>query len=264
MVVGLFIAQYLIGALFLDLRTFWGIHPRDVWGVISLLGYGIVFSASLIYKNMSYRALFHSSPVSVAATLGVLTLPVLLVIPGIMMTVWTIDAVLQWAFPLSHWHQAMFERMMSNGVASVIAVCVLAPFLEEMLFRGVILRSFLCQYRPLTAILVSAAIFAAAHMNIYQFPVAFGVGVLSGWLYACTRSLWPCILLHAAYNSTVTWLYFSSDSIQIDAAWQPPIFLWIGAFILAFIGTSFLRRFLSLSTPADDIFPGRPPHSPEQ
>ncbi|WP_346779543.1 CPBP family intramembrane glutamic endopeptidase [Burkholderia sp. Ac-20345] len=81
--------------------------------------------------------------------------------------------------------------------------CLVAPVLEEMLFRGIMLRSFLRQYPPGTAIAHSAAVFGLAHLNVYQFVLAFGIGLLIGKLYAATRSLLPGILLHAFYNTIV-------------------------------------------------------------
>ncbi len=244
LVIGLFIAEYLISAILFDLRFLSSVDPRDIAGVVAILGNGILFSVLLHYKRMSYRSLFHPSPNSVAATVGTLALPVLFVIPGLLMTAWTIQDVVQWAFPMSYGEQATFDKMMSNGLTSVITVCILAPFLEEMLFRGIVLRSFLRQYRRPHAILASAILFGVAHLNIYQFPGAVIIGIFSGWLYERTRSLWPCILLHAAFNSAVTWMYLSLGTGKAAGTWEPSMFLWIAAFVLAFVGVSLLQRLL--------------------
>ena len=135
---------------------------------------------------------------------------------------------------------------MSKSFTSVVTVCILAPVLEEMLFRGIILRSFLRQYRRSYAIVGSAALFGLAHLNIYQFAAGLVLGIVSGWLYERARSLWPCILLHAAYNSIIVWSYFSITSISIEQndLWQPPMAYWVASFILAFVGVSVLQRLL--------------------
>lgn len=244
LVLGLFAAEYIVRAALLDLRSFSGMDPRDIVGIVALLGNCVVFSVLLYYKRMTYASLFHPSSQSVTATITVLTMPVLLIVPGLLMAVSTIQAILVWMFPLSHWHQAMFEQMMSSGVASVITVCILAPVLEEMLFRGIILRSFLRRYRRSYAIVGSAALFGLAHLNVYQFAVGLVLGLISGWLYERARSLWPCIFLHAAYNSAVMWVYYSSQSTGQNIVWQPPVAFWIGAFILMFVGISLLQRLL--------------------
>lgn len=250
LVIGVFIAEYIVGAVLFDLRGLSGVHPRDIGGVVAVLGNGVLFSALLHYKRMGYRALFHPSPHSVMATVGTLALPILLLIPGLLMAMWAIEAFLEWALPLSRWHQAMFDQMMSNGLASIVTICILAPLLEEMLFRGIILRSFLHQYHRSQAIIGSAILFGIAHLNIYQFPGAVIVGIVSGWIYERARSLWPCILLHAAYNSMVTWIYFSFASEEANVAWEPPVVLWIAASMLAFAGVTLLMRLLSPSRPA--------------
>src|SRR5207244_3784542 len=167
LVVALFVAVYLVAVVFRDLRSFSGVNPRNIDGVVALLGNGILFSWLLHYKRMSYASLFHPSRNSVGATLGTLSIPILFVIPGLTLLMLTAVSALVSVFPVSRWEQAMFERMMSNGFATVVSTCILAPLLEEMLFRGVILRSFLHQYSRPRAFIYSAALFGLAHLNLY-------------------------------------------------------------------------------------------------
>jgi membrane protease YdiL (CAAX protease family) len=242
--VALFVAEFVVAAALRDLRGLSGIEPRDIAGVVTVLGNGILFSALLYYKRMSYASLFHPSPNSVGATIGTLCVPILLMIPAMTLAMSAIFSMLEWLFPQSRWEEAMFERMMSNELAAVVTVCVLAPFLEEMLFRGIILRSFLQQYGRQRAFVYSAALFGLAHLNIYQFTIAFLGGILLAWLYERTRSLWPCILLHGAYNSLVTWGWYSGPRPE-QAVWEAPLLVWGISFVLAFVGFSLLRRFLA-------------------
>src|SRR5262245_51231735 len=108
LIIGLYVAEYLVGAMLLDLRHLSGVHPRDVSGVVVLLGNGLLFSAMLAYKRMSYASLFHPSSNSLLATVGTLTVPVICIVPGLLMAVWAIHAVLVYVFPLTYSHQAMF------------------------------------------------------------------------------------------------------------------------------------------------------------
>ena len=109
LVIGLFAVEYIVSAALSDLRPLSGVDPEDIAGVVVLLGNGVFFSALLYYQRMTYASLFHSSGNSVAATVGTLTVPILLIVPGSTLVVWTVQALLVSAFPLSHWHQAMFE-----------------------------------------------------------------------------------------------------------------------------------------------------------
>lgn len=245
LVIALFVAEFLIGAALHDVQSLSGIDPRDAAGAIVVLGNGVLFSVLLHYKRMSYASLFHSSRTSVTAILGLLSVPILCIVPGLTLAVWALQTVLVHLFPVASWQQAMCERMMSNGLASIVTVCIIAPLLEEMLFRGIILRSFLHRYSRRQAILASAVLFGLAHLNIHQFAVGVIVGCISGWLYERTRSLWPCILLHGAYNSLAMVIYFMLTTQVNDEAWQPPTSFWITASMFAFFGTVLLRRVLA-------------------
>ena len=112
----------------------------------------------------------------------------------------------------------------------------LAPVLEEMLFRGVILRAFLHRYPKGAAISVSALYFGIAHLNVYQFALAFLLGLVLGWLFERSRSLLPCIALHAVYNSSVL--------LGESSATGSPVLLWLAATTAAFVGIIVLRRVL--------------------
>lgn len=145
-VVGLFGLEYVVGAAFHDVNRIFGINPRDLGAIIVLLGNGILFVALMHFKRISYRDLFHPSSNSVLGTVSTLSLPILLLIPALLLAVWAVLSVVVWILPMSRWEEALFERMRSGEIATVVSVCVLAPFLEEMLFRGIFLRSFLHQY----------------------------------------------------------------------------------------------------------------------
>jgi uncharacterized protein len=247
LIVGLFGAEYLVAAALHDIRIFAGSDQRDFWGIIEILGYGILFSALLAYKRLTYRDLFHQSQRSPATTIALLALPILAIIPAIILTVSSLMSALAWFFPMSHWEEAMFERMMSSGLATVVTVCIIAPVLEEMLFRGIILRSFLRQYTPGRAITASALLFGLAHLNIYQFVAASLLGLLLGWLYERTRSLWPGIFFHAAYNSAVTGIYLSNNAKDKSAFSNLPFTHWLVVFAIAFAASTLMIRLLGVA-----------------
>jgi membrane protease YdiL (CAAX protease family) len=242
LVVALWVVQYVSAAALRDFTRFAGIDARDIHGAVKVIGNGILFSLLLYYKRLSYASLFHSSTTSVGATLAILALPILLTVPADVLAMSALSALLQWVFPLSSWEQAMFERMMSNQLAAFVTVCIVAPLVEEMLFRGILLRSFLLQYTRGRAFVYSAVLFGFAHLNIYQFAVGFFGGLCLAWLYERTRSLWPCVLSHAAYNGVVTWLWWSEPSHEeiVPDSWA----LWALSLPLAFLGVFILVRLL--------------------
>src|SRR5262245_9581282 len=199
----LFFVELLISGVIADAGLFASVAPGDLDGLITIAGNGVLFCALLAYKRINYAALFHPARHSVLATLGTLSLPVIMLVPGLVVGIGAINIVLLSLFPMTPTEEAMFEQMMTGGVIAALFGCIAAPVLEEMLFRGIILRSFLRQYSRRSAILGSAALFGFAHLNVYQLATGFVIGIVAGWLYERARSLWPCIVLHAAYNTAV-------------------------------------------------------------
>lgn len=83
--------------------------------------------------------------------------------------------------------------------ALLLYICLLAPLLEELIFRGVLLGS-LKKYGMLPAIVVSAFFFGIMHHDFYQGLSAFLGGIIYG--YAAYRySFWAGVILHAANNT---------------------------------------------------------------
>ena len=103
---------------------------------------------------------------------------------------------------------------------------VIAPVTEEIVFRGLILRGLLGRWRPMAAILFSSGLFALVHFNPAQAPVALLLGLLTGWLYARTRSLGLCILAHAPNNaaSYLTWFPFEVTGFNAITEAEGPVF----------------------------------------
>jgi len=95
-----------------------------------------------------------------------------------------------------------------NAALLFVMVAILAPLLEEFLFRGLLQNAFKHRMPIYAAIALSAAIFALAHVNyfspqleFYIFPPIFVLGAAFGYLYHVTGSLRLCILLHVINNS---------------------------------------------------------------
>ena len=85
-----------------------------------------------------------------------------------------------------------------------VAVGILAPLAEEVVFRGAILRTLLgimSKKNHWVAIMISAAIFGIVHANLAQFINALLMGLILGWMYYRTKSLVPGILLHWVNNT---------------------------------------------------------------
>ena len=85
------------------------------------------------------------------------------------------------------------------GCFGVTAV-VLAPLFEETIFRGVLLPVATRQLGPGWGVLISAAVFAVAHLSLGELLPLLVLGLGLGWLRWSGGRLGSCVLLHALWN----------------------------------------------------------------
>jgi uncharacterized protein len=95
-----------------------------------------------------------------------------------------------------HWD----SRKLAPFIGFATIVVVVAPIVEELLFRGVG-YALLVRFGRVAAILLVGLLFALTHGLVAGFPViaVFGTGL--AYLRARTDSIYPCILLHASFNA---------------------------------------------------------------
>lgn len=94
------------------------------------------------------------------------------------------------------------DKLLNGPVwVSFLSVSIAAPFFEEWLCRGLVLRGMLKKVRPVYAITISAAFFAIIHMNPWQAIPAFIMGLVFGYVYYRTGSLKMTMLMHFVNNT---------------------------------------------------------------
>ncbi len=81
---------------------------------------------------------------------------------------------------------------------SIVTLVVVAPIVEEMFFRGLLLQRWAVKWGIRPAILVSSLLFGCLHAN----PVGLTMfGLLMAVIYIRSRQLWVTILAHSLNNS---------------------------------------------------------------
>ena len=99
--------------------------------------------------------------------------------------------------------QNLEEIAALDGIAraqTFAIVGVLAPFAEEVFFRGFLLAALVPKIGGLRGAVVSSSVFSAAHLNVGTLFPIFVMGMLLAWLYLRTGSIWPPVAAHAAQN----------------------------------------------------------------
>lgn len=109
-------------------------------------------------------------------------------------------------FGIGYDTNSLFERDYTSvgKVAELCYACVIAPAVEELIFRGFVLGN-LKDYGTRTAIFASAIIFAIMHGNFSQMPNAFWAGVVLGTVAVYTRGLIAPVLIHMVYNAIISY-----------------------------------------------------------
>lgn len=203
-----FVAMFLvIGAYMLFAKGDPSEDMPPLWNIISMVTYSlavIVVFLSVGWFSVSRRYL-QSHPWDVllwcvVAALGAIVPS--LVLQGLLPE-WT-----GWAAEMAEETNEQLEGLMTVP-GGYMVVALLPPIVEEMVFRGCVLRSLL-QWKPQMRwlmIALSALVFALIHMNPAQLPHTFLIGLLLGWMYMRTGSIIPGVAYHWA-NNTAAYVMF--------------------------------------------------------
>ena len=201
---GLFILGGLLGNLVLlamqkfvpDMATEYG----------TLVSYPLMFIPAMLYASAKSRFDENFTPCVIIddnrfGKLGGLALAVIVSIATIAAAFVT-DITSKLLPPMPEFlEQAMKQLLDAPLWITLISVSIFAPFFEEWLCRGMILRGLLTKMSPAAAITISAAFFAVIHLNPWQAIPAFILGVLFGFVYYKTGSLKLTMLMHCVNNT---------------------------------------------------------------
>lgn len=94
-------------------------------------------------------------------------------------------------------------------VPIVPTVCLLAPACEELLFRGALFGWLRLRLPVPVAAVVSAAIFAGAHLLLPLFPELFVFGLAAALIYQLTGSTFNSFVMHATQNTTAVLITYA-------------------------------------------------------
>ena len=106
------------------------------------------------------------------------------------------------------------------GFNELLNTIILVGVIEEIVFRGFLLRKLMDSYRFWIANTITALLFASIHFPIwfykglFEFPyilssilTVFVLGIIFGFVYKKSNSLWSVIIIHSLYNLLVLLFY---------------------------------------------------------
>ncbi|XP_031253385.1 uncharacterized protein LOC116111328 isoform X1 [Pistacia vera] len=100
----------------------------------------------------------------------------------------------------------MKEILLSSNIsktASVLVNCIIAPLTEEAVYRGFLLTSLAATLNWQKAVVISSAIFSAAHFSVDNFLQLFIIGCVLGCSYCWSGNLRSSIVIHSLYNALI-------------------------------------------------------------
>ena len=123
----------------------------------------------------------------------------------------------------------------SGFILLFVAVVIIAPFGEELLFRG-FLQHFLEKYwKDITkAVLVTSLLFAFIHMNSYWFIQIYLLGIFLGYLSWKCGSIIPSLILHSINNAAAILLSFTEIDVESFYLWKghlSPIIILVALYL---------------------------------
>jgi len=133
-----------------------------------------------------------------------------------------------------------------GGFALVLALVLVAPVTEELLFRGLILRGVAARHGELAGLALSSLLFAALHSGAAVVPALFA-GLVLGIVALRTGSTLASMLLHAAVNAVPVLLpervyLLRGFNVASEHVYHLPLALIVGTSVLAFAALLFLFR----------------------
>jgi len=132
-----------------------------------------------------------------------------------------------------HWMEGYLEAssvLGESGLLMILSTVVMAPLVEEVIFRGLILTRLRRAIPGWVAVLVTALLFGVCHGQVVWMAYAFVLGSLFGFLSLGARSIWPSLAAHLIFNGIGQFAVFLEDR-AVDP-WFPLLMLaGLGALI---------------------------------
>ena len=123
---------------------------------------------------------------------------------------------------------------------ALLAVAIVPAIVEELYFRGA-LQKTLNDWtgKPFISILVTALFFSAIHFSYFGFLSRMALGLLLGFIYQYTKTIWLPVLLHFINNGIAIVVLYSvrSNPAKIEKAMDEnlPIYWGFIAFVSIYI-----------------------------
>lgn len=115
---------------------------------------------------------------------------------GIILFILTVSIASLLGFNFNH-------KLYNNTTAiylDILSFIILAPFIEEVFFRGIIFYNLLKRYSFWISAVYSSILFSISHISFYMLIPAFIIGIVLSWILKKKMNIIYCIVAHAIIN----------------------------------------------------------------
>lgn len=159
------------------------------------------FSVKEYTKRVRGKTLVYPSIAGIAASMGIGRFIMMLPFDGI----------------LGDYSQVQKINEQTPIIVQFIAMGLLAPMVEELLFRGLVYKRLKMYYDVTVAAYISALIFGISHMNLLQGIYGFIMGMFFAYIYEKYGNIYNVIVMHMAVNVTSVIMGINPISKSIDS-----------------------------------------------
>lgn len=241
-----FIGGNLIGTILGGLALLLNINTYVVIPIATLLSYGLVYFSYSNFKKRSKKEIFKIN----YSLKNFKYFPLILII---FIGQFFISEFISSLIPTEGKIFGKLYQSMSYGLLgnfekypwiTFFSICILAPLLEEIFFRGFLLKGMLNnQVKPYKAIIISALLFGGIHFYPWQIVGGFFAGIVLGLSFYKTGSLLICTLLHFLNNFLGFLLFMKYHQLEMPTlGLNEYLTFFIGILIVIFFGYIYLKQ----------------------
>ncbi len=138
-------------------------------------------------------------------------------------------------------YEQQMEWMREGNVFLLLAVTlIVAPIVEEVVFRGVLISSLGKVITPIGALVVTSILFGVSHGNLVQGMYSLILGLILGFIRIRSKNLWNSILMHITFNAS----NIITAVFGISVTWMSPWAIVLILTILVWLSSKPKRVYL--------------------
>ena len=235
------ISAFLVGGIVMAIALTLSGEPTKLHTFLSIIiGQSFMIVPLLVFLVNKKEPLFNSlriKPVSKEIILYSISISV-----GLTFISDEVDRIIQIFIPQPDYildlNGALQPETTLGFILLFIAVVIIAPLGEELLFRGFLQHFLETYWKDITkAVLVTSLFFAFIHMNSYWFIQIYLLGIFLGYLSWKSGSIIPSLILHSINNGAAILLSFTKidiDSIYLWKGHLSPIIILVALYLFYF------------------------------